>query len=57
MGELEDEKITGILVDVDLQKGTMTLECEGDFYVCLWTTDFDGEIGDSITVMMDDVLN
>lgn len=57
MSELEDDKITGVLVDIDLKRGTMTIECEGDFYVALWTSDLDAEIGEPVTINMEDVLN
>lgn len=55
--ELEDDKINGILVDIDPKRGTMTVECEGDFYVALWTSDVEVELGDPITINMEDVLN
>lgn len=54
---VEDDKVTGTLVDVDPTKGTLTIECEGDFYVALWTSDFEVEIGETMTISMEDVLN
>ena len=54
---VDEDKITGVLVDVDVGKGTMTIEAEGDFYVCLWTSDFEAEIGDTVTINVEDVLN
>jgi hypothetical protein len=46
----------GVLVDVDPKKGTMTVECEGDFFICLMNFDSDAEIGDTVEVNMEDVL-
>ncbi len=56
-GQVEDDKVTGQLVDMDPKKGTITLEVEGDFVIALWPPDMDAEIGDMVTVSMEDVLN
>ena len=57
MPGVEDEQITGTLVDIDAHKGTMTIECEGDYYVVAWTSDVEEEIGEEVTVHEEDVLN
>lgn len=54
---VEEDKMTGILVDVNLKKGTMMIEVEDEVYECLWPTDFEAEIGDEVTVSLEDVLN
>ena len=54
---IEDDKIIGIMVDIDANKGTMTIECEGDFFVVPWTSEVEEELGDEVTIHEDDVLN
>ncbi|MFN7974400.1 MAG: hypothetical protein U0166_18960 [Acidobacteriota bacterium] len=54
---VEDDKVTGILVDVNMKKGTMMIEVEGEIYECLWPAEFEAEIGDEVTVTMEDILN
>ncbi len=51
------DTLTGELVDMDPKRGTVTIDCDGECFVCLWPTESDVEIGDELTINIDDVLN
>ena len=51
------DTLTGELVDMDPKRGTITIDCDGECFVCLWPTESDIEIGGRLTHKSDGDLD